>query len=138
MGYLCIPKKKTRRKRLYNAAFVMICNLNFKPFTIRTLLVKSIFSLSSSKTFSGSDDEGPSNGVVSHNSSSSDDQKRKDASSSSNSTNVTCYRFGSVGQVRNQRQKSFQKYFFLFKCVSDMSISLTITVTLRLNPVLVL
>ena len=54
----------------------------------------------------GSDDEGPSNGVVSHNSSTTtttssstttttnndDHSKRRDAS------NVTCYRFGSVGQ----------------------------------------
>lgn len=46
---------------------------------------------------SGSDDEGPTNGVVSHNSTSTtssndDHSKRRDA------TNVTCYRFGSVGQ----------------------------------------
>jgi len=49
---------------------------------------------------SGSDDEGPSNGVVSHNSSSTtssndDHSKRRDRDAS----NVTCYRFGSVGQV---------------------------------------
>ena len=66
-----------------------------------------ILYVDSSRTFlifAGSDDEGPSNGVVSHNSSLDETKKRNDVAastsitSSSSANNVTCYRFGSVGQ----------------------------------------
>ena len=80
---------------------ILISSSNFKDSLFKIVIL-----------FTGSDDEGPSNGVVSHNSSSSDDPKRKEKDASSlsasasasssppNSTNVTCYRFGSVGQVK--------------------------------------
>ena len=66
----------------------------------------TIIQIVTLNVLTGSDDEGPVNGVsTSHNNSTatqatsnSEDSKRKDASSISSSGNVTCYRFGSVGQ----------------------------------------